>query len=322
MHNITKTGILLEAGTNELEIVEFSIGEVLYGINVTKVKEILRADVDIVSVPDVNPFIEGVINLRGSILPVINLAKYLKIDTVFNHKLNRIIIIEFNSMVIGFLVTAVSRIHRISCKDLEPPSALFYSEQCYMTAIIKIKEKVVFLIDVEKITFDISPRAHLAAPRPDEYHTSLAEDRKGKKILVVEDSDFMRNMIIEHLQMAGYKTEIAVNGQEAWERLIKFKSMPGFEKIEQFFHLMVADIEMPQIDGMYLVKLIKADAVLKRLPCVAFSSMISKALILKCRQVGFDAEIAKPEISQLVAMVDSKVLPCVDATDRNDAHDR
>lgn len=322
MLNTTKTGILLEAGTNELEIVEFVIGEILYGINVAKVKEILRADVDIVSVPDVNPFIEGVINLRGSILPVINLAKYLKIDTVFNHKLNRIIIIEFNGMVIGFLVTAVSRIHRISAKDLEPPSVLFHSEQCYITAIIKIKENVVFLIDVEKITFDINPRAYLASLHPDEYTASSAAERKGKKILVVEDSEFMRNMIVEHLQLAGYRTEMAVNGQEAWERLTKLKSLPGFEKVEQFFHLMVADIEMPQIDGMHLVKLIKADAVLRRLPCVAFSSMISKELVFKCRQVGFDAEIAKPEISQLVAMVDSKVLPCVNVTDRNDAHDR
>ena len=145
-------------------------------------------------------------------------------------------------------------------------------------------------------------------PRQDEYSAPSAVDRASKKILVVEDSDFIRQMICDHLAKAGYNTETACNGEEGWGRLVAASTAPQFQQIEQFYHLMVTDIEMPQMDGLHLIKRVKENAQLRRLPCIAFSSMITKELVAKCKSVGSDGEIAKPEINQLVSLVDSKVL--------------
>lgn len=300
--------ILLEAGTNELEIVEFSIGEALYGINIAKVREIIKADIDMVPTPDAHPSIAGAINLRGSIIPVINLARHLKVDVAVDRHINRIIIAEFNKIIIGFLVTAVARIHRISWKEVEQPSQMLQTEQGYTVGIMKIQGRVIFLLDFEKIASHINPRAHLMKPRQDEYTSSASIDRASKRVLVAEDSDFIRQMICDHLNKAGYITETACNGEQAWDKLASVAGSPGFQQIEQFYHLMVTDIEMPQMDGLHLIKRVKEDTKLRRLPCIAFSSMITKELVIKCKSVGSDGEIAKPEINQLVSLVDSKVL--------------
>ncbi len=301
-------GILLEAGTNELEIVEFSIKEALYGINIAKVREIIKADIDMVPVPDAHPSIEGAINLRGSIIAVVNLARHLKVNTPFDKRNNRIIIAEFNKIVIGFLVTSVARIHRISWKAVEQPSQMLQTDQGYAVGIVKIQEKVIFLLDFEKISSHINPRAHLQDPKADEYSAPSSVDRGSKRILVAEDSDFIRRMIIDHLHKAGYNTDVATNGEEAWGKLAAIAALPDLRDVAQYYNLMVTDIEMPQMDGLHLIKRVKDDPRLKRLPCIAFSSMISKELMLKCKSVGSDGEISKPEINQLVDLVDSKVL--------------
>ncbi len=112
------TDILLEAGTNELEIVVFTIADSYYGINVAKVREIIRASQNIVAVPDAHDSIEGAINLRGKVIPVVNLAKHLNVDTTYDRKNSRIIISEFNHAIIGFMVSSVTRIHRLSWQQV------------------------------------------------------------------------------------------------------------------------------------------------------------------------------------------------------------
>ena len=304
----SKTGILLEAGTNELEIVEFSIAGALYGINIAKVREIIKADLDLVPVPDAHPSIEGAINLRGNIIPVVNLARHLKVDVPFDKKVNRIIIAEFNKIIIGFLVSAVARIHRISWKSVEQPSQMLQTEQGYAVGIVKIENRVIFLLDFEKISSHINPRANIHSSVDADYGAPVAIDRSSKKILVVEDSEFIRTLIVDHLHKAGYNAETACNGEEGWNKLAACASAPGFERIEQYFNLMITDIEMPQMDGLHLIKKVKEQPLLKRLPCIAFSSLITKELILKCKSVGSDAEISKPEIGMVVSLADAKCL--------------
>jgi two-component system chemotaxis response regulator CheV len=303
-----KNGILLESGTNELEIVEFAVGDALYGINIAKVREIIKADIDMVPVPDSHPSIEGAINLRGSIIPVVNLAGHLKMDIPSDKKINRIIITEFNTIIIGFLVSAVARIHRISWKEVEQPSQMLQTDQGYAVGIVKIQEKVIFLLDFEKVASHINPQANLHAPKDNEYGHLSKGDRASKKILVVEDSDFIRKLIVDHLQSAGYTAETATNGEEGWAKLSSVLGLSGFQSIEKYYNLMVTDIEMPQMDGLHLVKRVKDEVRLRKLPCIAFSSMISKELIIKCKSVGTDAEISKPEIGRLVELVDQKAL--------------
>ncbi|RKY34956.1 MAG: chemotaxis protein CheV [Candidatus Omnitrophota bacterium] len=301
-----EAGILLQTGTNELEIVEFNIADSLYGINIAKVREIIKVDIGIVKVPDSHPSIQGAINLRGTIIPVINLAKHLGEDVPVEQKKNRIIVSEFNKMVVGFWVTSVSRIHRISWKEVEQLSDMLQTKGGYAVGVIKIDERVVFLLDFEKISSHINPKVGISMPKKTDYNDfDRNVDRHSKVILVAEDSEFIRNMIVEHLEIAGYKTVIACNGEQAWERL-QVSSDGG--NIEEHFNLLVTDIEMPQMDGLHLIKKIKDDSVLRKLPCIAFSSMISEELRFKCRSVGADGEIAKPDIGDLVKLVDTKVI--------------
>jgi two-component system, chemotaxis family, chemotaxis protein CheV len=304
------TNILLEAGTNELEIVEFSIGESFYGINVAKVREIIRFPKEIVSVPNSHDSLEGIINLRDMVVPIVNLPKHLGKTMKFKAQDTRIIISEFNRFSIGFWVDEVARIHRISWNQVEKPSDILTAGDNYVVAVIKMEEKIVLLLDYEKITADISPEAGMRAIKdadfvPDE---AVSFDRKTRCILVAEDSVFIRNTILDYLHSAGYKTVAAANGQEAWDILLSYTKKTGFSKIEDSIQLVITDIEMPQVDGLHLIKNIKNNKELQGLPCVVFSSMISPELALKCKAVGAAAEITKPEINRLIALVDTHVV--------------
>ncbi len=304
------TDILLEAGTNELEIVVFSIADSYYGINVAKVREIIRASVDIVPVPDSHESIEGAINLRGKVIPVVNLAKHLNIDTTFDRQNSRIIISEFNYSIVGFMVSSVTRIHRLSWQQVEKPSDLVQSKGGYAVALIKLQDQILFLLDFEKIAADINPRAGIqrATDETDYDANKPAFDRSTKNILVVEDSTFVRDMILDHLIKAGYKTHVANNGEEAIEYLNGIVTAGNFRTVEDSVNLVITDIEMPQMDGLHLITRIKKENRMRKLPCIVFSSMISDELSLKCKQVGADGEITKPQIGDLVALVDKKIL--------------
>lgn len=304
------TNILLEAGTNELEIVEFSIGDSFYGINVAKVREIIRFPKEIVTVPNSHAALAGIINLREAVVPIVNLPKHLSKAMKLQAPDTRIIISEFNQFTIGFWVDEVARIHRISWNQVEKPSEILTGGDNYVVAVIKMEEKIVLLLDYEKITADISPEAGMrdigeSDFAPDE---TVSFDRKTKCILVAEDSVFIRNTILDYLNAAGYQTIAASNGQEAWDRLLAFTKEPGFVKIEDHIQLMITDIEMPQVDGLHLIKNVKNNKALQALPCIVFSSMISPELSLKCKAVGAVAEITKPEINKLIALVDTHVM--------------
>ncbi len=301
-----KSNILLDGRSTELEIVEFLLKDAVYGINVAKVREIIKASVDLVPVPDAHPSIKGAINLRGMIIPVVDLAQHLKMHSEFDAKRNRIIIANFNQITLGFLVSEVARIHRISWKTVEAPSQMLQTGQGHIAGVVRVEEKVIFLLDFEKIAAHINPEAHIQPPKSGEYGASSV-DRASKRIMVVDDSDLVRRLIVDHLHAAGYNTDTASNGEEAWARLSAAMAQ-GAERVEQAYHLMVTDIEMPQMDGLHLIKRVKEDVKLRRLPCIAFSSIISKEVVKQCRTFGADGEISKPEINSLVAIVDAKVL--------------
>ncbi len=304
-----KSDILLEAGTNELEIVEFSLGNSLYGMNIAKVREIIKSDISIVPVPDSHSSIEGAINLRGKIIPVVNLGRHLNEDIKLDKRISRIIISEFNRIIVGFLVSSVAKIHRISWRQVEKPSDMLQTEQGYAVGIVKIKDKVLFILDFEKIAAHINPRANIQSPETMKFKAQeISFNRAAKVVLVAEDSDFTRNMIIDYLGEAGYRVISTTNGEEAWAQIAKSIDSPNFQKIDDTINLVITDIEMPQMDGLHLIKKIKENSKTRKLPCIAFSSMISPELSAKCKSIGSDGEISKPEIEKLVSVVDNKVL--------------
>ncbi|HNX90846.1 MAG TPA: chemotaxis protein [Candidatus Omnitrophota bacterium] len=304
------TDILLETGTNELEIIEFTVGDLHYGINVAKVREIIRYPESIASVADAYHSLEGAMTLRGKVIPIINIAKHLKLPVTYNPKTSRIIISELNQVIVGFWVSSVASIHRMSWKQVEQPADLIQSKGGYVVAVIKLQEKIIFLLDFEKITADVNAKAGIMRPTDGAGYGSVKtkEDRATKTILVVEDSAFVRQLVLDHLVTAGYKTRSANNGEEAWNYLSDLTKAPQFKKVNDHIHLMISDIEMPQMDGLRLIKLVKEHRSLQKLPCIVFSSMISEELQLKCKSVGSDGEITKPQINDLVGLVDGKVL--------------
>lgn len=296
--------ILLEAGTNELEIVEFIIDGCSYGINVAKVQSIMTYPDNITFIPKSHPSILGMLNLRGEILSIINLNKHLDKKEPENRENSRVIVCNFNKFNVGFAVDEVNQIHRLSWSQIEEPSSMCYTENSVIVSVAKLDKKIILLIDVEKITADINPSCGLQKPDKNDSENAPAE-RLDKTIYIAEDSVFIRTMILEHLKIANYNTVCFSNGQDAWDSISKLQSA---DNISDHINLLISDVEMPQMDGLHLIHNIKSNPELRKIPCIVFSSLVTEDLAKKCASVGADDQISKPEIKHLLGLVNKLIL--------------
>ncbi|EAE1036669.1 chemotaxis signal transduction protein CheV [Listeria monocytogenes] len=297
-------GILLQSGTNELEIVTFTVGENLFCINVLKVKEIIHP-LEVTPVPDSNPAIEGVSQVRGEIMPVVNLARVMKLPEIEPEN-TKFIITELNQMKIVFRVDEVHRIQRISWEQIEEPEKLSIGLEELAVGIVKLDGNLVLLLDYEKIIYEISGNADFAVTGEDRIARKV--NREEKTIFIAEDSQMLRQLLEDTLHEAGYTNlQFFANGREAQEHIFKLLK----EQKEQTFenvNLLITDIEMPQMDGHHLTKVIKEDEIGRELPVVIFSSLITEDLEHKGAGVGADAQVSKPNIHQLTNILDELVL--------------
>ncbi|EAC4268796.1 chemotaxis signal transduction protein CheV, partial [Listeria innocua] len=293
-------GILLQSGTNELEIVTFTVGENLFCINVLKVKEIIHP-LEVTPVPDSNPAIEGVSQVRGEIMPVVNLARVMKLPEIEPEN-TKFIITELNQMKIVFRVDEVHRIQRISWEQIEEPEKLSIGLEELAVGIVKLDGNLVLLLDYEKIIYEISGNADFAVTGEDRITRKV--NREEKTIFIAEDSQMLRQLLEDTLHEAGYTNlQFFANGREAQEHIFKLLK----EQKEQTFenvNLLITDIEMPQMDGHHLTKVIKEDEIGRELPVVIFSSLITEDLEHKGAGVGADAQVSKPNIHQLINILD------------------
>ncbi|EAF5554579.1 chemotaxis signal transduction protein CheV, partial [Listeria monocytogenes] len=277
-------GILLQSGTNELEIVTFTVGENLFCINVLKVKEIIHP-LEVTPVPDSNPAIEGVSQVRGEIMPVVNLARVMKLPEIEPEN-TKFIITELNQMKIVFRVDEVHRIQRISWEQIEEPEKLSIGLEELAVGIVKLDGNLVLLLDYEKIIYEISGNADFAVTGEDRIARKV--NREEKTIFIAEDSQMLRQLLEDTLHEAGYTNlQFFANGREAQEHIFKLLK----EQKEQTFenvNLLITDIEMPQMDGHHLTKVIKEDEIGRELPVVIFSSLITEDLEHKGAGVGAD----------------------------------
>lgn len=301
-NTLDKKGILLETGTNEFEIVEFNVGLVNYGINVAKVREVINV-VEVTKMPQSHPYVDGMFTLRGRVMPLVNLARCLgeKDETTSKN----IIVSELNNYHVGFLVDGVSRIHRVSWTEMEPPPIIGNSSM--VVGIIKMANKMVLLLDFEKIIADINPDMNMKLTTIPEKSQDIKEQRSRKSILLAEDSPMLRELLVDTLHEAGYKNITAYhNGKEAWEALANMaqSDTPVEEKIQ----IIITDIEMPQMDGHHLLKKIREDQKLAKMPVVIFSSLINEEMRRKGDAIGANGQISKPEIGQLIELIDRFVL--------------
>jgi len=303
----TNTNILLESGTNELEVVEFIIKYLYdvglekvqsFGVNVAKVREIIRMP-KLTTLPNLPDTVYGVFNLRGSIIPALDLSKYLY-NFECNHTDKKMIIAEFNKLRVGFIVNDVRRIHRISWSDIISPDTLqdFNSESSSIVGIIQATDKNILMLDIERIVADIHPQSAIDNSKPKEVFQS-------KPIAITaEDSSTIRRMITERLKLSGFEIESFNNGSDAWNRLKEISNrVAKGEILKDLCSIVITDIEMPLMDGYSLTKNIKNDPNFVNLPVVIFSSIISEDVLHKGRSVGADAQLIKPQIGELLETV-------------------
>ena len=298
-----KGKILLESGTNEIEIMEFTIAGDLFGINVAKVREIMMA-APVKPMPHAHPAIEGVFKPRDTVIRVINLPQYLGLPEKSEFDRDLFIITEFNKMTAAFRVHTVVGINRISWEAIEKPDKTIYAGQDGVaTGLAQCAGRLVTILDFEKIVADIAPETGIQMSDLDKLG---ARGRDERPILIAEDSPLLLKMIGDSLTKAGYTNIIKNNnGKEAWDRLREIKeNLPAGGNILNKVSCIITDIEMPQMDGHRLTKLVKDDPVLKKIPLVIFSSLINAEMEIKGKELGADEQLSKPEIVHLVSVID------------------
>lgn len=295
-----ETEILLESGTNELEIMEFTIAGELFGINVAKVKESMMI-IPVKPMQKSHPDIEGIIKPRDKVITVINLARYLGMPLSETPERDIFIATNFNQQEFAFHVHTVVGIDRISWTNVKKPEKIIYGgEDGVATGIAEYEGRLITILDFEKIVAEINPEMSIQYSDVEALGT---RDRSDKPILVAEDSRLLSKLVIECLHRAGYQNIIkADNGQEAWDYLCEVRSSD--DEVLDHVSCIVSDIEMPQMDGHRLTKLVKTDPRLKKIPLILFSSLISDDMRIKGQQLGADEQITKPEIAKLVGIID------------------
>jgi two-component system chemotaxis response regulator CheV len=291
------THILLESGTNELEILEFTLNGNHYGINVAKIREILQYQ-QVTPVPNTHPSIEGIFMPRDTMITVINLKSCLGLEQTGDRGL--FIITNFNKLDIAFHVDEVIGIYRVSWEEIiKPDSTLNGEEGSVSTGVIKMHDKLVVILDFESIVSTISPETGL---RTNDIDNMEERSRSDSPILIAEDSPLLSKLITDCLKKAGYERLIVTaNGQEAWDRLCEFKQQGN---VKDKVHCIITDIEMPKMDGHRLTKLVKSDDELKSIPLIIFSSLVNEEMKRKGESLGADAQLTKPEIGMLVDAID------------------
>lgn len=294
------TNILLESGTNELEVLEFTLGDNHYGINVAKIREILQY-MPVTPVPNTHPSVEGIFMPRDTMITVINLKNCLNLPQTDEKGL--FIITNFNKLNVAFHVDQVIGIHRVSWENIIKPDETLTGEHGSTAAgVIKMDDRLIVILDFEAIVASISPQTGLRVNDIDEME---ARDRSDATILIAEDSALLSKLITECLKKSGYTNLIVEeNGQEAWDVI---EAMQAKGDITKHLDCIITDIEMPLMDGHRLTKLVKSDAELRDIPVIIFSSLVNEEMRKKGEQLGADAQLTKPEIGKLVEAIDKLI---------------
>ena len=294
---------ILKVGSNEMELVDFRIfkevnGEVyegIYGVNVAKVREIIRLP-QLTELPGVADFIEGIFDLRGVVIPVVNLAKWMGVQAPESaEKSARVIIAEFNNILIGFVVHDAKRIRRINWKDIEPAS--FASggsgalDNSKITGVTKIENDAVLLIlDLENVVQELGlyqPNAGAASNRAGEFTGT---------VLLLDDSSTARKIVKDALSTMGFSVVEAVDGQEGLEKLEGLYTRFGDDLTSQL-KLIVSDVEMPRMDGFHFASNVKADPRFQNVPIIFNSSISDHFSELRGKDAGGEAYLVKFDAS-------------------------
>ncbi len=293
-----KTGILLESGTGEVEILHFTVAGVHYAINVVKVKELLQIE-NISKIPSAHPAVSGISLIRGEMISVVDLLYVLEGQKNEKVKNGMTLVCEFNQIKVGFAIDAVLGINRIGWKDIRKPDDL--TSNSLIIGNINLNNQIIMLLDFEKVVMDINPSTGIHADRVKDIEV---KDRSKKKIALADDSPMIRKVLLDTLTKAGFlNLKFFDDGQDALDYLSMLQTKKG-DRFMEDIDLLITDIEMPNLDGHSLTRRIKENKTLRALPVIIFSSLITGDLLHKGEAVGADAQLSKPEIEKLVKVID------------------
>lgn len=293
------TGILLEAGTNEVEILVFDVGDERCGVNVAKVRE-ARPLEQVTFLPESADCVEGVVRVRDEVVPAVDLCRFLWGKSAETQAASeRHLLLEFNNRMSAFRVQRIDRVHRVSWKSIIPMPHCS-SDTVPVTGLVLIDGRIVTLLDFETIgaRLGVSGSTEVTG----ELTSAAESETVCHRLVFADDSALIRRMMADALQQAGYQDlQIFSDGQEAWDYLRQTAAEHTPESIRQAVSCVITDIEMPRMDGFNLTKQIRENAVLKDLPVILFSSLVSKDNEKKGKQVGATAQVSKPKWDELSA---------------------
>jgi two-component system chemotaxis response regulator CheV len=306
--------ILLESGTNELEIAEFILGTQSFGINVAKIREFVPYDPEAVTkVPNSPDSMVGVFLLRGRTIPLINLKSHLgRIDDVESEK-PVVLVTEFNTLVNGFIIDAINQIHRLSWSEVKSLNPVLKQHTTRFTGTVNVKDKEVLIMDLEYIVSEIFPEKMRGLTHLDTQTLSAEEKeqrRPAGQVVIAEDSGMIRNMIIKTISSAGYTNIKSFdNGESAYEyvKSTKNEAEQQGNHLSDIISIVVTDIEMPRMDGLTFCRNVREELNEKLFPVIIFSSLINEQMAIKCRNVGANAHVTKPQIAELVDLMDNLI---------------
>jgi two-component system, chemotaxis family, chemotaxis protein CheV len=290
------------AGTNKLEILLFTLGRdtlsgrtETFGINVFKVREVMRAPA-ITRAPDMSPSVEGMVSLRGMLVPVVDLAKYASMSTEPNGKV--MIITEYNGCTQGFLVEAVDTILRLDWSAMKvPPDMLSFKTGGLVTAVTELADgRLVMMMDVERVLAETTDTASDLA-----FRSIRRLGMPDRTILFADDSSVARKQILSTLEALDVGHIEAQNGRQAWDelqRIANHASVSG-QPVSDFVQVILTDVEMPEMDGYMLTRKIKADQRFSGIPVLMHSSLSGDSNQQLGKSVGVDEYVSKFEPQRL-----------------------
>lgn len=298
----------LKVGSNEMELVDFRIlkqesqgvYEGIYGVNVSKVREIIRVP-ELTELPGTPEYIEGIFDLRDTVIPVVNLARWMGITPPDGiEKSSRVIITEFNNVLIGFIVHEAKRIRRISWSDIEPSTFASGSgslDGSKITGVTKIEgDNVLLILDLESVVQDLG----LYEPNTDETPSEI-ETFSGLA-LVLDDSSTARKIVKEALNKMGFNVVEATDGQDGLDKLESLYNTYG-DSLSQQLKVIISDVEMPRMDGFHFASNVKNNEKFKNIPIIFNSSISDHFSEGRGKEAGGDAYLVKFEASSFYGEV-------------------
>ncbi|PKK89705.1 MAG: hypothetical protein CVV64_12940 [Candidatus Wallbacteria bacterium HGW-Wallbacteria-1] len=301
-----RRNILFEAGASEVEIMEFILGSQSFGVNIVKVKQIVQYEAGNLSkMPGAPSEIMGLYMFRGNTIPLVDLAHALQIPLDEECEKPLVMVCEFNQMLAGFFIEGVRRIHQLPWREIKPMSGILASSSSCVLSSVKLGDGEMLILDLEFILAE-------AMPDQKEYYfeevilDEVGEMDKKIKLIMVEDSGFIRHAMERAFKASGFSNAISfTNGKEAFEAIEEMveKARSENRPLTDYFQILISDIEMPLMNGLMLCQKVREELEVRDIPVVIYSSLDNDQISMKCRQVGANALMIKPQMVDLIKVI-------------------